>query len=69
MALVILVSQIVLMMFKKGIHGKWWHALLIPFAGAVMVYIVIVSTYKTLKQGGIFWRDSFYPLAELRKQV
>jgi len=68
MAVSILLSQILLMLFKKGIHGKWWHALMIAFAGAVMMYILIKSAFKTLKQGGIYWRDSFYPLEELRKQ-
>lgn len=64
----ILLSQIFLMLYKKGIRGKWWHALMIPFAGAVMTYIIVVSAVKTLRQGGIFWRDSFYSLKELKKQ-
>ncbi|ALJ01184.1 hypothetical protein DC20_04195 [Rufibacter tibetensis] len=68
LALVMLTSQIFLMLFKPGIHGKWWHALMIPFAGAVIVYILLKSAFITIKQGGIYWRDSFYPLAELKKQ-
>jgi hypothetical protein len=68
MALVILASQTFLMLFKRGIRGRWWHALMIPFSGLVMVYILIVSALKTIKQGGIYWRNSFYPLTELKKQ-
>lgn len=68
MAASILLSQIVLMLFKKGLLGKWWHALMIPFAGSITIYILIKSTYETLKQGGIYWRDSFYSLDDLRKQ-
>jgi cellulose synthase/poly-beta-1,6-N-acetylglucosamine synthase-like glycosyltransferase len=68
MALLILTSQTFLMLFKRGIRGKWWHALMIPFSGLVMVYILIVSAFKTLRQGGIYWRNSFYPLTELKKQ-
>jgi hypothetical protein len=68
LAIVLLVSQIVLLVFKKGIYGRWWHALLIPFAGCVMVYIILVSAFRTLTQGGIYWRDSFYRLEELKKQ-
>jgi len=68
LAILILLSQILLMVLKKGIRGKWWHALLIPFAGAIMIYIIVLSAYKTLKQGGIYWRGSFYPLEELKKQ-
>ena len=65
---VVLTAQIVLMLFKAGIHGKWWHALLIPFAGIIVVYIILKSAFKTIWQGGIYWRNSFYPLSELKKQ-
>lgn len=68
LAFILLTSQILLMLFKSGVHGKWWHALIIPFAGAVMVYIILRSAFETIRQGGIYWRDSFYPLAELKKQ-
>ena len=46
--------------------NKWWYALMIPIAGSLMAYIVARSAYITLKQGGIYWRDSFYPLAMLK---
>jgi hypothetical protein len=36
--------------------------------GSVMMYIIVKSAFKTLQQGGIYWRDSFYPLEELKKQ-
>lgn len=68
MAAIMITCYIVLMVFKKGIRGKWWHGLMIPFAGLVMVYIITASAIKTLRQGGIYWRDHFYPLSELRKQ-
>jgi cellulose synthase/poly-beta-1,6-N-acetylglucosamine synthase-like glycosyltransferase len=68
LGVIILLSQILLMSFKKGIHGKWWHALMIPLSGSVMMYIIVKSAFKTLQQGGIYWRDSFYPLEELKKQ-
>lgn len=67
-ALIILWSQVFVSLFKKGLNGKWWQALFVPFAGAIMFYIIIRSAYKTLRQGGIYWRDSFYPLKELKKQ-
>ncbi|MGF7081154.1 glycosyltransferase [Mucilaginibacter sp. UYCu711] len=47
-------------------HTKWWYALMIPYAGFLMSYIVARSAFITLKQGGIYWRDSFYSLAMLR---
>jgi uncharacterized membrane protein YobD (UPF0266 family) len=66
--LIILVAQILAMVFKRGPRATWWQALLVPFAGLVMVYIIIRSAMLTVKQGGIYWRDSFYSLAELKKQ-
>ncbi|MEO8885587.1 MAG: glycosyltransferase family 2 protein [Mucilaginibacter sp.] len=46
--------------------NKWWYALMTPFAGLLMAYIMVRSAYITLKQGGIYWRDTFYPLAMLK---
>lgn len=33
-----------------------------------MAYVIVAAAVLTLKQGGIYWRNSFYPLAELKKQ-
>jgi glycosyltransferase involved in cell wall biosynthesis len=68
LALVIMVSQTAVMLLKKGLHGKWWHGVMIPVAGLVMVYIILISAIKTLKQEGIYWRGTFYPLADLKGQ-
>lgn len=65
----ILAAQLLVMVCKKGLNAKWWHALLVSFAGLVMVYIIIRSALLTLQQGGIYWRNSFYPLSELKKQA
>lgn len=64
MALGILLAQIVYMIVV--VPNKWWYALMIPFAGFLMAYIFVRSTFITLKQGGIYWRDSFYSLAMLK---
>lgn len=69
LGLSVLLVQCVTMAVKPGINGRWWQALVIPFAGLVMVYIIIKSAWLTLKQGGIYWRDHFYPLKELKKQA
>jgi hypothetical protein len=68
-ALIILLAQTVLLLCSRGMTGKWWHALMIPFSGLVMAYIIVKSAFLTLRQGGIYWRNSFYPLKELRKQA
>lgn len=65
----ILLSQVLIMLLTRGVNGRWWHVLLIPFAGLVMVYIIVRSSLLTIRQGGIYWRDSFYSLNELKKQA
>src|SRR5437879_7409391 len=46
--------------------NKWWYALMIPFAGFFMAYTFLRAAIITLKQGGIYWRNSFYPLEMVR---
>ncbi len=41
-------------------------AVLYPVCSVVFAYIMARSAYVTLRSGGVTWRDSFYPLAELR---
>jgi hypothetical protein len=41
-------------------------ALFYPVASLIFAYIMIRSTWRTLRAGGVRWRDTFYPLAELR---
>ncbi len=46
-----------------------WNALLTPFAGMLFIYALLRSMVTTLSQGGVVWRGTFYPLAELRKHA
>jgi glycosyltransferase involved in cell wall biosynthesis len=39
-----------------------------PFIFPVLLYALFNSMWVTLRQGGIRWRGTFYPLAELRKK-
>jgi hypothetical protein len=41
-------------------------AFLVPFMLPVMLYAMANSTWVTLRQGGIRWRDTFYSLETLR---
>lgn len=66
---IIIIAQWALFAFKAGHPNRWWHFLMIPVAGAIMTYIIIRSTFITLKQGGIYWRDSFYSLEELKSGI
>jgi cellulose synthase/poly-beta-1,6-N-acetylglucosamine synthase-like glycosyltransferase len=45
-----------------------WEALSFPVASALMFYTLLRSMVVVLARGGIFWRGTFYPLSELRKQ-
>ena len=48
--------------------NKWWYALVIPFAGFFIAFSFLRALVKTVEQGGIYWRDSFYSLEMLRNQ-
>ncbi len=43
-----------------------WYALGFPFAVLVLIYVTWRSTLVTLVRGGVVWRDTFYPLSDLR---
>jgi len=43
-----------------------WYALLYPIAAVLFIYILLRSMTHTLRNGGVTWRETFYPLADLR---
>jgi hypothetical protein len=45
----------------------WWVLPFIPLGFLLFCWAGVHSTVKTLRQGGIRWRDTFYALAELRR--
>jgi glycosyltransferase involved in cell wall biosynthesis len=45
-----------------------WYVVLFPFSTVLFLYSLLRSMVITLKQGGVTWRGTFYPLAELRKK-
>jgi len=46
---------------------RWWQAAFMPVGGLFFAYAIARSTWLALRRGGIVWRGTFYPLAELRK--
>jgi hypothetical protein len=42
---------------------------LFPVSAALIAYSILRSSITTLKQGGVTWRGTFYPLADLRKRT
>ncbi|WP_433985083.1 glycosyltransferase [Tunturiibacter empetritectus] len=45
-----------------------WYAVFFPISATLIVYSIIRSMITTLKNGGVTWRGTFYPLSELRKK-
>jgi cellulose synthase/poly-beta-1,6-N-acetylglucosamine synthase-like glycosyltransferase len=46
-----------------------WYALGLPLASMMFIFIVVRSTCLNLRQRGIYWRGTFYPLDELKKNT
>jgi len=44
-----------------------WYAALFPLGGAAFIYSLLRSMFTTFRDGGVTWRGTFYPLADLRK--
>lgn len=63
-----LVIALQAMLFLIASHGRIspWHALLAPCYAVLMGWITLRSMAVTLARGGVKWRDTFYPLAQLR---
>lgn len=59
--------QLILFWKMPGAKNVWWVGLTLPYTGLVMVYIFIKAAYTNTRDRGIYWRDTFYSLAELRK--
>lgn len=49
-----------------GRRHPWWGAVLLPWTTLVFLWTVWRSAIVTLRQGGIRWRGTLYPLRELR---
>ena len=47
---------------------RWWHGLLLLPGALLYNYAMARSMVLALRRGGIRWRDTFYPLAELRRK-
>ena len=52
-----------------GMRVSPFYAFTHPLGALLFSYMLIRSTVVTLKQGGIIWRDTFYPLEDLKRGV
>jgi GT2 family glycosyltransferase len=53
--------------FYNRINPAW--VLTFPFALALVLYAMLRSMILTVRQGGVVWRGTFYPLRELRRNL
>jgi cellulose synthase/poly-beta-1,6-N-acetylglucosamine synthase-like glycosyltransferase len=51
----------------RVVRQPGWSALLQPLVMPFMAWVQARAVFLTLRRGGIVWRDTFYPLSELRK--
>ncbi len=49
--------------------APWIYAFTYPIGALIFAWMIMRSTFVTLKQGGIIWRGTFYPLEELKRGV
>jgi hypothetical protein len=52
----------------RRLGWSWPCAVGMPSMVPVFLYALLHSTFVTRRQGGIRWRDTFYPLAILRSR-
>ena len=50
----------------RRLGWSWLVALCAPFMMPVFIWALLNSTFATVRQGGIRWRDTFYSLEMLR---
>jgi glycosyltransferase involved in cell wall biosynthesis len=46
-----------------------WYGLTHPLGALIVTYIILRSMLVTLARGGVVWRDTFYPLDELKRGI
>ena len=64
-------ASIASLYFLSSRQGKvsLWYAFLFPLSALLIVFSILRSMFTTLINGGVTWRGTFYPLAELRKNA
>lgn len=53
---------------SRGLQTPTWSGLFFPLAGLLLAYVMLRSGWLCERQGGIFWRGTFYKLEDLRAQ-
>lgn len=69
-AVLTLLAVVAVYRFYGRVSGiSAWQAILSPVAAIVFTYALLRSMMITVRQGGVVWRETFYPLDELRKRA
>lgn len=66
-AVAVIAPAIVQGLLVRETYKSAWYGLAHPLGAVIFIYMVLRSMCFTLWRGGIVWRGTFYPLAELRK--
>jgi cellulose synthase/poly-beta-1,6-N-acetylglucosamine synthase-like glycosyltransferase len=53
----------------RRVGWAWPCAVFVPFMMPLDLYAMVNSTWRTLRQGGVRWRDTFYSLETLRART
>jgi len=54
---------------SSGLGSPSWSGLFFPIAGVLLAFIMLRSCWLCERQGGIFWRGTFYGLKQLRAEL
>lgn len=63
-----MIFQFILYWKMPGNAGRWWYGFMSVYGGIILIYIILKASISNIRDGGIYWRDTFYSLKDLREQ-
>jgi glycosyltransferase involved in cell wall biosynthesis len=68
-AVVLIMLLLVYRYYRQYTGIAAWYAVTFPLAACLVLYAILRSMILTLVRGGVVWRGTLYPLAELQKNA